>query len=114
MVCPAAPLDGVMESMTGGPPGVAASVVDVVVLEAAPDGCPWLLGRCPTAPDVGTVEADGAATGVPPPLSETTKAMASTTTATAATATAAKSQRSDRLAQRAPKVSRRTGGAGGR
>jgi hypothetical protein len=43
MVSPAAPLDGVMESMTGGPPGVAARV-DVVVLEAGPDGGPWWTG----------------------------------------------------------------------
>jgi hypothetical protein len=113
MLCPAAPLDGVMESMTGGPPGVAASVVDVVVLEAAPDGVGWWTGRWPPVPALGTVDADGAATGVPPSLRETIRATASTTTARAATATATTNQRSDRPAHRAANESRLIG-AGGR
>ena len=39
IVCPAAPLAGVIESMTGGPPGVAA-IVDVVVLDVVADDGP--------------------------------------------------------------------------
>src|SRR6516225_7751985 len=120
MVCPAAPLDGLSESITGGPPGVAAMVVDVDVVDVVVlDAVPGVLcaGCCPP-PDGATVARGGLATRVLPPCRDRISAMASATTATATTATAPSSQRSDRPAvQRVQTPSvRRIGatGTGGR
>lgn len=81
MACPAAPLAGESEEMTGGPPAAGAAVVDVV--ELGGDGTVLV----PAAAREG---GDG------PVLTDTTSAMAAATTRTATTATDRISQRSER------------------
>jgi hypothetical protein len=111
-LCPADPLAGLSEEMTGGPAGGAAAVVDAelepvgavvvdvalvgVVVGAAPFlgavGCAW------EGATVVRVELEPVVDeGVEPPLNETINATAAATTSAATTATVPISQRSGPL-----------------
>ena len=101
MVCPAAPVAGERDAMTGGPAG-ATGVVVVLEAGAAVVTVVELFGALLRelvvgAGDVGVVawaERTGGAGGVDgPAVSETTNAVAAATTRTAAAATARISQR---------------------
>jgi hypothetical protein len=106
MACPAEPSAGLSEAMTGGPPAVATTVLEVVVdvvvcpaLGAVVDGD----ARVPGEP---AAVGDG---GEELPVIETTNAMRAATTRAAATATAPASQRSVR---RGGRTSPSRGGVG--
>jgi hypothetical protein len=103
-LCPAEPLAGLSEEITGGPAGATATVVDVdvvgvevvgVVAPAAPLRGPvdgeWD-GTVVACPGGAAVEDGGAEL----PLNETINAMAAATTRTATTATVPINQRSGR------------------
>ena len=108
-LCPAEPLAGLSEEITGGPAGATATVVDVdvaglevvgVVAGAAPLGEPvggeW--GGTVACRD-GVACPDGVPVedvGVELPLNETIKATAAATTRTATTVTVPVNQRSGR------------------
>lgn len=103
MPWPAAPDDGVIEAIIGGPPattGAAGVVVDVLDEPEDPrrPECPgaaaWCGTGCVVAADVG---GGGAATWGPPLPGATAKAMPAATTSAATTATETTSQRSRRL-----------------
>src|SRR5580692_5667034 len=102
MVCPAVPLAGLNDAITGGPVGATATVVDADVdvdgdadvdVEVEPDAarpppppalfCEWWDG----ATVVGTDPAVLAGGADVPPASETMRAMAAATTRAATTAT---------------------------
>src|SRR5271155_712390 len=107
MPCPAVPLDGLSDEMTGGPPGATTTVVEVVVeldvdplLPPAPlfpppvdEGCDDGVRDC-----VGPATVEGVGAGLP--LRETARATAAITTRTATTATDPTSQRSGRAGGR--------------
>ena len=103
-LCPAVPLAGLSEEITGGPAGATGTVVDVdgvgaeVLGAVAPPaplrglfGGEWD-GTVVACPAVAAVEDDGAEL----PLNETISAMAAATTRTATTLTEPINQRSGR------------------
>src|SRR5580698_8968326 len=112
MLCPAVPLAGLNDAITGGPVGATATVVDADVdVDVEPDAarpppppalfCEWW----DWATVVGIDPAVLAGGADVPPASETMRAMAAATTRAATTATVPISQRSGPA---------RSGPAGGR
>ena len=95
MPCPAVPLEGLSDEMTGGPLGAATATVVEVVVELDVDPLPFPAPPFPVLVDEGW-EAGAAAwvgpatvddVGAVPPLRETARAMAPITTRTATVAT---------------------------
>jgi hypothetical protein len=124
-LCPAEPLAGLSEEITGGPAGATATVVVVVVegvvgvvagdppFRGCVDG--GREGTVVAGPEPAAVEDDGAEL----PVNDTINAMVAATTRTATVTTVGSNQRSGRLGGGATSPGRAggcgsRGGAGGR